>query len=121
MEQKIIQKIVKTKQNYVLNFSKYCYYRDIGLKFKEISDKLKVNYRTQKRMENQYNILDKIHSVTPDKALKEQYFSTFKELELFSFLIKDTNYFLKYNEVNKQFPISRYFYKRVRDYISENL
>lgn len=65
--------------------------------------------------------IEKIDSVGIDRALKEMIFTDKSQIECFEFLIKDLNYFCTYNEVKKHIQISRYFFKVVKDYITEEL
>ena len=46
---KITEKIIKTKLNFTLLFKKYCYYKNNGMKIKEIVKNLDITYKTEKR------------------------------------------------------------------------
>ena len=116
-----IKKILSTKMNFSLLFSQFCYYKNNGMLLKDISKIIQINWRTLKSMDKKYNLLEKIHSVSIDKAIKEKTITTLIEVELFEFLIKDGNFFMKYPELNKKFPVSRYFYNRVKNYILEEI
>lgn len=113
------KKISQTKQNKHLLFSNFCYYKNNGMKFSDILKKLNINYRTGKDWECKMTYLEKIHKVTIDDALTTLYFNSKKEIELFNFLIKGINFWEKYEDVNKQIPISRYYFRRVKSYIIE--
>lgn len=117
----IIKKIKQTKQNFSLLLEKFSYYRNNGLNLNQIKNLLNVNYVTILKYERKLKMIDKIHQVTIDRALKELIFKSENEIRLFDFLIKDLNFWKTYEQVNKQIPISRYFFNRVREYILEEV
>ena len=87
----------------------------------EIAQFLKINYRTAKKLKEQYNMRDLLHQVKIDRALRQLTFSCPEQIECFYFLTKDLNYFLKFNDVQAQIKISRYNYNKVKEYIQEEL
>lgn len=117
----IIKKIKQTKQNFSLLFEKFSYYRNNGLSLNHIKKLLDINYITILKYERKLKMIDKIHKVTIDRALRELIFKSENEIRLFNFLIKDLNFWKTYEQVTKQIPISRYFFNRVREYILEEV
>lgn len=117
----IIKKINQTKENFSLLFTKFCYYYNNGLSLNHIKKLLDINYVTVLKYERKRQMIDKIHQVTIDRALRELIFKSEGEIKLFNFLIKDLNFWKTYEQVNKQIPISRYFFNRVREYILEEV
>ena len=117
----IIKKINQTKANFSLLFTKFCYYYNKWLSLNHIKKLLDINYVTVLKYERKRQMIDKIHKVTIDRALRELIFKSEGEIKLFDFLIKDLNFWKTYEQVNKQIPISRYFFNRVREYILEEV
>lgn len=117
----IIEKIKKNKQNFSLLFKEFYYNRNDGLNLNQIRKKLDVNYLTVLKYERKRVMLDKIHKVTIDRALRELIFNSVQEIKLFNYLITDLNFWLTYEQVNQQIPISRYYFKRVKEYILEEV
>lgn len=115
------EKILQTKANTSLLFKKFCYLKNKGIKLSKIAETLKVNYRTVQKWEYKMTYLEKIHKVKIDDALKSLYFTSKKEIELFNFLTKDINFWEKYEEIVKTIPISRYYFRRVKGYIIEQV
>ena len=67
------------------------------------------------------NFIQKIENVKIDRALSELIFSTKEQIICFEYLTKEYNYFLPFEDVQKEIKISRYYYKAVKNYIKEEL
>ena len=115
------EKISTTKRNFSLLFNNFCYYYNNGMNISEISKIIQLNWRTVKNMEKKYKLLEKIHSLKIEPAIEAGVITTLKDVELFEFLTKDNNYFKKYSEINQAIPISRYFYKSIKQYITDKI
>ena len=88
---------------------------------KELKSKLSVCYNTIKKWKSKMEVLSKLRKVTIDRALKEMIFTNKIQVEVFEWLLEDLNYFSTFKEVSKRFPITRYYYKTVIDYIREEI
>ena len=86
-----------------------------------IIEKTKICSKTLKKWKKQMKFIEKIDSINVDRALKEMLFTDKSQIECFVFLVKDLNYFCTFSEVKKHINISRYLYKVVKDYITEEL
>ena len=67
------------------------------------------------------SMIEKIGDVKIDRALNEMIFTSKREIELFNYLKQDLNFWETYEEVTKIIPISRYYFRRVKEYIIEEL
>lgn len=72
-------------------------------------------------MMKNYNLLETIHGLDIVKPVKAGIFTSTTEIELFNYLITDNNYFKKYAEVKKDQNVSRYYFRRVKGYITSQL
>ena len=117
-----IQKIIQTKSKRALFLREICYNIDMqNMTVSEMAQFFNINFRTAKKLKEQYNMRDLLHQVKIDRALRQLAFSCPEQIECFYFLTKDLNYFLKFNDVQAQIKISRYNYNKVKDYIQEEL
>lgn len=117
-----IQKIIQTKSKRALFLREICYNIDMkNIAIKQLQQLLDINYRTAKKLKEQYNMKDLLHQIKIDRALRQLVFSCPEQIECFYFLTKDLNYFLKFNDVQTKIKISRYNYNKVKDYIQEEL
>lgn len=62
-----------------------------------------------------------LEKVKIDRAIAEFRFNCPQEVLCFDFLVKDLNYFRKYEEVKKELGISRHHYKKVKEFIAEEI
>jgi hypothetical protein len=62
-----------------------------------------------------------LENITIDRALAELRFTRPEQIECFTYLTTDLNYFKKYDEIKTHCNISRYQYKIVKNYITEEL
>lgn len=120
-QQKINEKIIKTKLNFTLLFSKFCYLISNGMKTKEILKQLGITYKTIQKWRKKWMITDKIKAVTLDRALKEMIFKKKEQIICFEYLQQDYNFWSSYKEVSKVVDISQYHFKQVKDYIMEEI
>lgn len=121
--EKRTEKILKTKLNRRLLFEKFCYYIKQGKSNSFIYEELKLNYRTVEKWKIKMDFIEKINKVKIDRALREMIFTTKKEIELFNLLVTGLNFWCSYEEITKEYNIniSRYFFKRVKQYIMEEI
>lgn len=121
--EKRTEKILKTKLNRRLLFERFCYYIKQGKSISFICEELKLNYRTVKKWKIKMDFIEKINKVKIDRALREMIFTTKKEIELFNLLVTGLNFWCSYEEITKEYNIniSRYFFKRVKQYIMEEI
>lgn len=119
--QKINEKIIQTKSNFTLLFSKFCYFIKSGMKNKEILKQLGITYKTLQKWRKKWMITDKIKAVTLDRALKEMIFKKKEQIICFEYLQQDYNFWSSYKEVSKVVDISQYHFKQVKDYIMEEI
>lgn len=119
---KRIQKINETKSKNTLFLHNLCYNNDVlNLTISDLARQFNVNYRTAKRLKEKIYMKELIERVKIDRALRELLFTCPVQVELFYFLIEDLNYFWKYDEIKQKFNISRYNYKKVKEYIQDEL
>lgn len=119
--QKINEKIIQTKSNFTLLFSKFCYFNESGMKNKEILKQLEITYKTLQKWRKKWMITDRIKAVTLDRALKEMIFKKKEQIQCFEYLQEDYNFWSSYKEVSKVIDISQYHFKQVKDYIMEEI
>lgn len=120
-QQKINEKIIQTKSNFTLLFSKFCYLINNGIKTKEILKQLGITYKTIQKWRKKWMITDKIKAVTLDRALKEMIFKKKEQILCFEYLQQDYNFWSSYKEVSNVIDISQYHFKQVKDYIMEEM
>jgi hypothetical protein len=66
--------------------------------------------------------IEKISQVTLDRAIREALFRKKEQIKCFEFLKRDVNYWCKYEDVQQEIPdLSRYHFKIVKEYITEEL
>lgn len=118
---KINEKINQTKANFALLFPKFCYFKNSGMKLKDIIKQLKITYKTAQKWRYKVEFIDKIRQVTLDRAFNEMIFKKKEQIQCFEYLKLELNFWSTYEEVAKNINISRYHYKQVRDYIIEEL
>jgi hypothetical protein len=119
---KIIEKINETKSRKSLLLHKICHTMNVDKKsVSDISREFDINYRTAKKLKDRYAMKQILSRVKIDRALRELLFTCPEQVELFDYLITDLNFFCKYDDVKTCFNISRYHYKKVKDYIQDEL
>lgn len=119
--QKINEKISEIKQNSTLLFREFCYYSSIGMSLKEILKRTGITYKTIGVWRKKMEFVEKIERVSLDRAIREALFRRKEQIQCFDYLKKEMNYWSTYEEVAEVINISRYHYKTVRDYITEEL
>ena len=121
-EIKKVEKINETKLKRSLLLYEICYNIDMAeITSSKLSQQLKINYRTAKKLKGYYQMKEILQKVKIDRALRELLFSCPEQVECFYFLIKDLNYFYRFDDVQKEIKISRYNYRKVKEYIQEEL
>lgn len=119
---KRIEKINETKTKKSLLLNKICHTMNVDKKsVSDISREFNINYRTAKKLKEQYAMKQILSRVKIDRALRELLFTCPEQVELFDYLITDLNFFCKYDDIKTRFNISRYHYKKVKDYIQDEL
>ena len=117
----INKKIKQTKERKNEIMNSLIYFINNKLDLKQIAQKLRIDIRTVRKWSNQMNFIQKIENVKIDRALSELIFSTKEQIICFEYLTKEYNYFLPFEDVQKEIKISRYYYKAVKNYIKEEL
>lgn len=119
---KRIEKINETKSRKSLLLHEICYAANVDKKsVSDISREFNINYRTAKKLKDRYAMKQILSRVKIDRALRELLFTCPEQVELFDYLITDLNFFCKYDDIKTRFNISRYHYKKVKDYIQDEL
>lgn len=67
------------------------------------------------------DMIAKIHEVKINRALNELIFTNKAQIQLFLYLTKDLNFFDSYENISKEFKVSRYYFNRVKEYILEEV
>lgn len=116
-----IQKIIETKSKKSLFLDKICYFNNTIIKTSNIAEFFNINYRTAKKLKEQFEMKHFLSQIKIDRALKELLFNCPEQIECYEYLVTDLNYFKKYDDIKTVIPISRYNYKKVKDYITEEL
>lgn len=117
--EKIVEKINDTKHNRIAKMSALNYNKNMPEHV--FIKKFNICKRTLKKWKGQMEVLKKLNKVTMDRALKELIFNHKSQILCFEYLKKDLNLFCTYDEVNKEIPITRYYYKIVKQYILDEL
>lgn len=115
----IVRKINDTKFSRVLKMNKLIYNNIINED--EILEDLKICKKTLKKWKEKMNILQKIEKITIDRALNEMIFKDKNQIACFNYLKEDCNWFAPLSEIQKVVPISRYYYKAVKEYMMEEI
>ena len=116
-----IQKIIETKSKMALFLDKVCYIDNINVSISELANDFNINFRTAKKLKEQLKMKHFLSQVKIDRALHELLFNCAEQIECYEYLTTDLNYFKKYEDVKAHIPISRYNYKKVKDYITDEL
>jgi hypothetical protein len=115
-----IQKIIETKSKAAELLDEICYINN-EIHITDIAKTYNINFRTAKKLKDKSNMKAFLSQIKIDRALHELLFSHKEQIECFEYLTTDLNYFKKYEDVRAHVAISRYNYKKVKDYITKEL